>query len=273
MQALNQVYEVPIDLIDPPKAATRQSMDEEGLHQLAESIKTAGLVNPILLRKVGRRYEVIAGHRRLVAHQMLNRPTVKAIVENIDQEAATRAKVHENLCREDVNPVDEAIFIAEAMEDLNMTTAEFARYIQRNRAYIKRRLALLDYPDDVRTAVKHHGVPLNVARYLSQITDTTTRRMYLNYAVDSGVTARTARYWLEQYLAAGVPDELQMPPDSERTSDRERPTPKVKCELCGVSGDVTNMKLIYCHHSCHELIQRYASSSNYVENAPRPKNE
>lgn len=272
MQALNQVYEVPIDLIDPPKKATRQSMDEEGLHQLAESIKTAGLVNPVLLRKTGRRYEIIAGHRRLVAHQMLNRLTIKAIIENLDQEAATRAKVHENLCREDVNPVDEAIFIAQAMEDLKMTSAEFAGYIKRNRAYVKRRLALLDYPDEVRTAVKHSGVPLNVARYLAQITDSVTRRMYIAYAVDQGVTARTARYWLEQYLACGVPNELKMPPPSEPGGVIEYRTPQVFCELCGIKDDVTNMALIYAHHSCCKVLHQHASLSQNIQNTPPPAN-
>jgi len=270
MQALNQVYEVPIDLIDPPKEATRQSMDEEGLHQLAESIKTAGLVNPVLLRKTGQRYEIIAGHRRLVAHQMLNRLTIKAIIENLDAEAATRAKVHENLCREDVNPVDEAIFIAQAMEDLKMSSAEFAGYIKRNRAYVKRRLALLDYQDDLRTAVKHNGVPLNVARYLSQITDSITRKMYINYAIDSGVTARTARYWLQQYLATGVPNEIRVPPPSEPGESLERRTPQVHCELCSVKDDVTNMVLMYAHRSCRDIIQNATLPPNPKAQIPPP---
>jgi ParB family chromosome partitioning protein len=257
-----------MDQISPPAQAVRQNIDPRGIEDLADSIKDVGLVQPIILRKVGDRYEIIAGHRRYLAHELLHRFTIKAILEDADNTRTNYLRIHENLCREEVNPVDEAIFMAQMMEDLKLTSADLSQIIKRPREYVTRRLALLDYPDDVKTAVQVYDLSLNVARYLSQITDTRTRKMYLEYAYSHGITARTARYWLEQFLTSGAPNQIITPPEFPDAKDSyDRPV-TVECELCGSYGTIEETALIYVHHTCRKKI--FDVIHNSEEPAPVP---
>jgi ParB family chromosome partitioning protein len=107
----DQMQNIGIDVIDDPHAPVRTAMDEEKLVELANSIKLHGLIQPITVRKVGPRYEVIAGHRRLKACRRAGVALVPSIVREVNDAKADELRMAENLYREDVNPVDEARYI------------------------------------------------------------------------------------------------------------------------------------------------------------------
>src|SRR3990167_783747 len=138
---------VPIELIDDPEVAMRQQFDEEKLQELAESIKKHGVLQPLVLRERGGRFEIIAGHRRLAACGIARLGKVPALVRNATDSETAILRMHENLIREDVDPVSEAIFIANQIKALRTDLAAFAKMLGKSEQYIGDRLSIAEMPD------------------------------------------------------------------------------------------------------------------------------
>ena len=241
-----------VDLIDDPANPMRSSIGDVSIHELASSIKSVGLVQPLVVRQVGTRFEVVAGHRRLAAARMANLAVVPVVVRDVDDQEADILKIHENLFREDVNIVDEATFIREAMARLNLNTAGFARLINRSDSYVRDRLNLLSYDDYIIEALKKGQISFSVAKYLSRIEDSGRRREYIDYAVRDGVTPAVAQRWYE-FAKEGT---LPATPSEEFIRETENAEPvkiyPVPCVICGGGIPPAEAKLVFIHKECEQ---------------------
>lgn len=253
-QTLQQIRQLSIDLIDDPEYAMRTEMDNDSLRELSHSIAEVGLIEPIIVRPKGERYEVVAGHRRLCAVKMANLAVVPAIVSEANESENEMIKVHENLFREDVDPVDEAFFISRALDRLQLTPHDFAGKINRSEQYVKDRLMIISYDDYLIDYIKQKRVPLIVAKYLSQISDAIQRRMFVDYAANNGVTQHIARQWLEESRQGTLPTVTEATDPASLFPDLPRKIWTVDCRLCGGQIPVPEAKLVYAHGSCVDQI-------------------
>lgn len=144
---------IPVKDIQPSPYQGRQE-SSNAVADLADSIVKDGLLQPVTVRPAGKgKYEVIAGHRRLAAFAFLKRPDIPATVLDVDDEAAYRLGVIENLKRVDLNPLEEARSFAAAVSRLSWSVAQVAYATNRTEAYVKGRLAILDEPEPVRNLI------------------------------------------------------------------------------------------------------------------------
>ena len=252
----NNIVEIPIDSIDDPLDAMRATMDNDQLVELSQSIKTVGLIEPIIVKPKGDRYEVVAGHRRLKAASMAHLVTIKAIIRDGTDEEMEIIKVHENFCRSDVDLVDESFFIARSLERLQKTPQEFADMINRSYAYVKDRLLITTFDDYLLEYLNSKKVSLAVAKILTQITDDAQRRMHIDYAANNGITAQTARMWLH---------DSQQGTFAFHETDGETTLPSleapakiwtVTCTLCTGECPTNEAKLVYAHPDCIASIRQ-----------------
>src|SRR5918997_5499131 len=140
--------QIAVELIRPNPSQPRRSFDEEGIVALSESIRSRGLLQPIVVRALpGGSYELVAGERRLRAAQMAGLETLPAIVRETAEEERLELALIENMAREDLNPVEEARACATLVEDLGITKEELARRLGRSRVAISNLIRLLDLPD------------------------------------------------------------------------------------------------------------------------------
>ncbi len=251
----NQIQDISIDLIDEPKIAIRGNVNDEDIDELAISIKQYGLIQPIVLKKVGDRYEVIAGNRRLIACRRNSMAKVPAIIKEIDERETTILKLHENLLRRDVNPVDEAVFLSRTMKAQNLGVKEIAEMINRSEQYIRTRLDILEYPDYLIEAIGEKQIPLGAAHWLAKITDEKIRFYYTGYAVRGGITINRAIAWYTSWEAGQTysnPQEIKV--SNEETGEEEvRHTEE--CIICRQLDFPADMVLFYAHWSCYEKIR------------------
>lgn len=243
-----------IDTIDDPAFAMRTDIDITALHELSQSIRQIGLLEPIIVRPNQGRFEVVAGHRRLQAAKMAGLATVKSIVMDTDDKETETIKIHENLFREDVDPVDEAFFIAHAMERLEITPAEFAQKINRSEQYVKDRLLLTTYDDYVLNHIKSKRLSLSVAKILSDISDPIQRQLLIDNAADNGITAAVARMWVTQHNQALLPIFEQSEDLSALPLDVPTKIWTVDCILCGGQVPAKTARLSYSHGDCLDKI-------------------
>ncbi len=141
--------ELPVELIAPNPAQPRRGFDEEGLLALAESIRTRGVLQPVLVRPVvGGRYELIAGERRWRAARMAELASIPAIVRHQDDAASLEVALIENMAREDLNPVDEARGCAALVDELGLSREEVGLRVGRSRVAVSNLIRLLELPDE-----------------------------------------------------------------------------------------------------------------------------
>lgn len=159
--------EVPVDLLQPGKYQPRTDMHPESLEELASSIKAQGVVQPIVIRPIdGGRYEIIAGERRWRASQIAGLHEIPAVVRDVPDEAAIAMALIENIQREDLNPIEEAIALQRLIDEFEMTHQQAASAVGRSRAAVSNLLRLLTLSEDVRTMLEHGDLEMGHARAL-----------------------------------------------------------------------------------------------------------
>lgn len=140
---------VPISLIDVNPGQPRKSFDSESLAELADSISANGLLQPILVRKIADRYEIIAGERRFRASKLAGLSEIPIIVVEADDLTASKYALIENLQREDLNPYEEALAYQKLMKEFDLSQEEISIQIGKSRSAIANSLRLLDLPAEV----------------------------------------------------------------------------------------------------------------------------
>lgn len=153
--------------IEPNREQPRKVFDEDALAQLAESIAENGLIQPLVVRPIeGGGYQLVAGERRWRASRMAGLTKVPVIVKDLTDEETMTIALIENLQREDLNPVEEAMGIEKLMKDLNLTQEEAAKKIQKSRPAVANTLRLLSLPDEVLNLISKNLISAGHARAL-----------------------------------------------------------------------------------------------------------
>ena len=145
--------EVPIDRLDPNPFQPRTVLDPVRLGELASSIRESGIVQPILVRRTGGRYQIIAGERRWRAAQQLGLATVPVTVRDVPDERLLELALVENIQREELSPLEEALAFQRLQEELKLTQEEVARKVGRDRSTVANTLRLLRLPREIRDLV------------------------------------------------------------------------------------------------------------------------
>ncbi len=227
------VQEILSDLIDFPENQMRKDVDREELHALADNIQANGLINPITVRKVGERYELVAGQRRLMAMRIAGIIRIPCVVRELDEGAALNIMAAENLERRDVDPVDEANFIKRIMDETGATVGDMATRLNRGEQYVRDRLAVAFMPDYMQEYLKSGELKLGVALVLAQIEPDEKRAIWVAMAVRDNVSQRVAAHWLYEHKIGLLPS--YAPPEGE-TPGVPAPEFQVQMFTCAVDG-------------------------------------
>lgn len=162
-----ELKDIPVDLIRRGKYQPRRDMDQEALQELANSIKAQGVMQPIVLRPVGEgKYEIIAGERRWRATQLAGLESIPALVREVPDEAAIAMALIENIQREDLNPIEEAIALQRLQQEFELTQQQVAEAVGKSRSTVTNLLRLMSLRDDVRTLLEHGDLEMGHGKAL-----------------------------------------------------------------------------------------------------------
>lgn len=166
-----QKNELPIKEIRPNPYQPRKEFDENGLKELADSIRENGVFQPILVRKSSLGYELVAGERRLRASKLAGKQEIPAIIVDFDDRQMMEISLLENIQRKDLTPIEEASAYAQLIRKLNYTQDELAKRIGKSRANIANMLRLLNLPEEVKKLVNEGKLSYGQARTLLALDD------------------------------------------------------------------------------------------------------
>lgn len=187
----NGISTLKISLIDPKSDQPRKYFDKEALEQLASSISENGVLQPILVRKYGDgRYQIIAGERRFRASKLAGLTEIPAIVLEHDDKKAAEIALIENVQREDLNPLEEALGYKALAEEYGMTQEELSSRVGKSRSAIANTLRLLDLPDEILTLVASKELSAGHARTLLGVKDRDNMILLAQRAVEDDLSVR-----------------------------------------------------------------------------------
>lgn len=182
--------EVAIDAIETSGMQPRTRFDEAKLQELARSIKSNGVVQPLLVRKKGGSYELIAGERRWRAAQLAGLTHVPVAIRNVPDEKVLELALIENIQREDLNPIEEAQAYRKLIETTGLTQESLGDRMGRDRSYIANYLRLLRLPEDIQHLIEEAKLSTGHARTLLGTSDSNAQRRIARKIIDRGLSVR-----------------------------------------------------------------------------------
>jgi ParB/RepB/Spo0J family partition protein len=245
---------VPVSLVDDPDDAMRTEMDDLLMTELMADISANGLTNPIAVEKIGQRYKVIAGHRRLVAHRKLGRESIDVrdyTGEKYDRDALMFG---ENFKREDISDADAALWLSDLVEKHNADSERLMAITGKSEAWIAQRLALFRGNEQVFNALRKGQINLGTATALNKFPPDYLMQ-YLDVCINTTPPIRLVNDWLEQVKRMQL-----APTEGQPTAEPGAPIaipPGVViecCEICVSSELGWTMKYYKIHEHCFRLI-------------------
>jgi ParB family transcriptional regulator, chromosome partitioning protein len=182
--------QVDIDLIDPSPYQPRTRFREESLEELARSIRSSGIIQPLVLRPTGNRYQLIAGERRWRAAQRAGMDRVPAVVRQVPDELALELTLVENIQREDLNPIEQARAFERLMAEFDLRQEDVAERTGKDRATVANAVRLLKLEPQIQDLVEEGRITAGHARALLAVPDTETRMQLARRAAKGGMTVR-----------------------------------------------------------------------------------
>ncbi|MBA7551142.1 Nucleoid occlusion protein [subsurface metagenome] len=255
MVTKNRFRRLAINEITAPEYPIRKDMDEEKFDELVKSIRAHGILEPILVVKKGEKYEVIAGHRRLLAAQCAEVGDVPCIVMSGDQTMIATTALHENLKREALNAIDEGRYLSRLVENKDMTVDSLAELVGKSVGYVKERIASTGWNPAIVESVERGEINFAVGRELSRVRDKHDCDRLLRFARESGATSRTVESWrIDSNQRTDRPATSHKELNSDETQ-RRMPEFRITCELCGRRAKGEDSKnLLICAHCYHTMM-------------------
>ena len=217
-----ELQHLPLDLIQRGKYQPRRDMDPQALEELANSIKAQGVMQPIVVRPIGAgRFEIIAGERRWRASQQAGLDKIPAMVREVPDEAAIAMALIENIQREDLNPVEEAVALQRLQQEFELTQQQVADAVGKSRATVTNLLRLIALPEEIKTMLSHGDLEMGHARALLGL-PLEQQVEGARHVVARGLTVRQTEALVRQWLnSKSQPVEKQKTdPDIARLEQR-----------------------------------------------------
>lgn len=211
---------IPVDLLQRGRYQPRLDMRQDSLEDLANSIRSQGVVQPIVVRPIGntgstQRYEIVAGERRWRAAQLAELEEIPAVVREVADEDAIAMALIENIQREDLNPLEEARALDRLIREFELTHAEAARAVGRSRASVSNLLRLLELTDKVKMMLEARQIEMGHARALVSITDPLQQQDIARQVARKGLSVRETERLVKRALGSAAKSRSKPEPSSD----------------------------------------------------------
>ena len=248
------VKKISMMLIDGPVIDQRLEIDQEEIVELAESIKEVGLQQPVLITPRGKRFEIVWGHRRYLAHKYLGKVEILAKIQTLTQNQIVILRGTENLFRKDITPIEEAYIYHGLVKEGKLTIEQIATKMRKSAGIIRRRLDLLRMPEVLQKAIQKRKIGYAVAEDLWSLGDVAAIEYYLQFAVEHGATSAVVRQWVRDEKdqirrkasgAVGGRDTIAL--------NQEKPV-YVACDVCQKPMEIGDETVLRCCKKCGKTI-------------------
>ena len=249
----SELQQLPVDIIQRGKYQPRRDIDPATLDELAHSIRSQGVMQPIVVRSIGSgRYEIIAGERRWRASQQAGLDKIPAIVREVSDEAAIAMALIENIQREDLNPIEEAVALQRLQQEFQLTQQQVADAVGKSRVTISNLLRLIALPDEIKTLLSHGDLEMGHARALLGLPG--ERQVEgARHVVARGLTVRQTEALVRQWLSQKEDDKSAPKSDPDIVRLEQRLAERLGSPVQIKHGEKGKGQLVIRYNSLDEL--------------------
>ncbi|MCK8816623.1 ParB/RepB/Spo0J family partition protein [Natroniella sulfidigena] len=200
-EELNKVIKIPLELIEPNPYQPRSDFAASKLRELSQSIKEQGLIQPILVRTVGQKYQIVAGERRYRAVKSLGREKIEAIVIEVKKEEMMEIALVENLQRESLNPIEEAKAYQKLITEFSLAQQELATKVGKSRSAVANSLRLLKLPNEIKELLITEQITKGHARALLALSSIKLQQQVASQIINEELTVRQTEQLIKKVKA------------------------------------------------------------------------
>ena len=261
----SEVVYLYLDDIIPNRFQPREVFDDQALKELAVSIKEHGVIQPIIVRKVENKYEIIAGERRYKASTMAGLTKIPAIVKNLDDKESSKVALIENLQRKDLSPIEEARTYQKILElEDNMTQEELAATMGKTQSSVSNKLRLLELPEEIQDALLKEKISERHARSLLTIEDKNDQIKMMDKVIAEKMTVRELEKEIK-ILKGEISDVSPIPETASTETESVSATPEASFGLANDFGSMTTQA------TTEDTTSNESTESNMLDNIELPK--
>jgi ParB family chromosome partitioning protein len=210
MNIEKEILELNLDEIIPNRFQPREKFNEQALNELSDSIKEHGVISPIVVRKIGNKYEIVAGERRFKASQLAGKTTIPAIVANLNDTQSAEVALIENVQRRDLTPIEEAKTYKTILTVGNMTQGQLAERIGINQSTVANKLRLLELDENVQEALLNDKISERHARSLLSLPSKEDQREFLDRITNNRMTVRETDLAIKEKLGVNKNNDAEL---------------------------------------------------------------
>ncbi|MCQ4260352.1 ParB/RepB/Spo0J family partition protein [Stutzerimonas stutzeri] len=248
-----ELQQLPLDVIQRGKYQPRRDIDPVTLEELANSIRSQGVMQPIVVRSIGSgRYEIIAGERRWRASQQAGLEKIPALVRDVSDEAAIAMALIENIQREDLNPIEEAVALQRLQQEFQLTQQQVADAVGKSRVTISNLLRLIALPDEIKTLLSHGDLEMGHARALLGL-PADQQVEGARHVVARGLTVRQTEALVRQWLNSSDRSKEQPKSDPDIVRLEQRLAERLGSPVQIKHGEKGKGQLVIRYNSLDEL--------------------
>lgn len=232
------LLEIDIDLIEPNPEQPRTRFAEPNLEELTQSIRANGVVQPIVLRQKGERYEIVAGERRWRAAQRAGLSKIPAVIREVSDDKLLELALIENIQRQELNAIEEAKAYRKLIDSIGLTQEMIAERVGKNRTVITTFLRLLKLPDDIQKLIEEEKLSAGHGRALLLTNDVEVQRRIAKTAIDMSLSVRE----LEKAVKRAGREDKQIVANKQVTSNIDANTKAAETKLRRFFGTNVHIK-------------------------------
>jgi ParB/RepB/Spo0J family partition protein len=241
-------------LIAAPETPDRLEIDPDEINRLAGSIKELGQLTPIEVVKNGEFYEIVFGHRRYLAHKVLGKKTIIAIVKVLEPEDIKKRRATENLGRVNLSAVEEGAVYLDLRNEYHMTKNQIAEFTGKSASRVKRCQDIHKMPMKMQRAIHKKSISIGVGESLMGCQDKAHQDYLLDMSIEHGVTVAVVRQWVDDWRKEQRTPSRDIDPGGGDSHLMETPPSYMACNTCSGPTDITKVKYLQICPSCHETI-------------------
>lgn len=259
LRQMLKVNPIEISRVVVPSVLMRDSSDNQQIDELSQSILQVGLLQPIVVKPEGEVYELVAGWRRLQACKKLGLEYINACFYDGNVTERVAVTTVENYQRLEVNAMEEAIYLSTIQVKLGLSQSALAKLIGKSESYVSERVAVLDYPDNLKQAVIDNSISFSSARELGRIKNRRAQDELIGFALRSGVTPDVAKAWRIQANEAEVNriDNSEFEIDVNEVKVSAEVFLMQKCSICATAVRVTDLNPAWLCRGCFDAIMNH----------------
>ena len=253
---MSKIFFVNLGDLSLPSFQAHQDISLDSLRELSDSIKSLGVIEPLIVRRTDKGLEIVAGCLRYRAALLAGLKAVPCIIMNLDPKESEILKLHENVKRIPIDHVDQGHTFIMMQETFNMTEHNISEVVGKSISYISQHISLVRLGNDLTQAVKDGLISFSQARELMRVDDPNERSRLLMYCKQDGATVQVLQTWVHDYLreSSRTPPSDQVIHESKseyKPSEIHRP-----CEACDKLTKISDIyQLLLCKY-CHDTIKQ-----------------